>query len=93
MTPSIASEQDVKPDVSHGEFIRTMQVSSESDKGIWQLVKENPRAIAVAFFANCGSFLFGYDVLVQGSITALPAFSWINPPTPPPTFPHDGLRS
>lgn len=75
MAPSIASQQDAKLDVSHGEFAETMQVSSEADKGIWQLIKENPRVIIITFFANCGSFLFGYDVLVQGAVTALPAFT------------------
>ncbi|KAG7287482.1 hypothetical protein NEMBOFW57_006994 [Staphylotrichum longicolle] len=75
MVPSIASQQDAKLDVSHGEFAKTMQVSSEADKGIWQLLKENPRVIIITFFANCGSFLFGYDVLVQGAVTALPAFT------------------
>ena len=77
MAPSIAFQQDMKPDVSHRESIQTMQVSSDSeaDKSVWQLVKENHRAIAFTFFANCGSFLFGYDILVQGAVTALPAFS------------------
>ncbi|KAI8411408.1 hypothetical protein FOFC_08002 [Fusarium oxysporum] len=36
---------------------------------------EHPRIIFYTFLANCGSLLFGYDVLVQGAITALPAFS------------------
>ncbi len=76
MASSIASQQGVKPSVSHGEFTEAIKgESSEAEKTIWQLIVENHRAIVVAFFANCGSFLFGYDVLVQGAVTALPAFS------------------
>ncbi|KAI8653680.1 MFS domain-containing protein [Fusarium sp. Ph1] len=66
---------DIKADASHREAVVQAIESANGDKGLWQLIRENPRVIAFAFLANCGSFLFGYDVLVQGAITALPMFS------------------
>ena len=76
MAPSIASQQGDKATVSHGEFTEAIKGEpGDAEKTIWQLINENRRAIIVTFFANCGSFLFGYDVLVQGAVTALPAFS------------------
>jgi len=69
------AETETKVKAVHEETVATMQVSSEADQSTWQLVKGNPRAILLAFLANCGSLLFGFDVLVQGAVTALPAFS------------------
>ncbi|KAJ1327003.1 MFS transporter SP family general alpha glucoside:H+ symporter [Microdochium nivale] len=59
----------------HSEDVRTMQVSTEANKSTFQLIKENPRVILFAFLANCGALLFGFDILVQGAVNALPAFS------------------
>jgi MFS transporter, SP family, general alpha glucoside:H+ symporter len=47
----------------------------EAEQSIWQEVKENPRIIAFTALANAGSLCFGFDILVTGAVTALPAFS------------------
>lgn len=71
-----AEADDTMVKTIHDEtVVAAMQVSSEADKSTWRLVRENPRAVLLAFLANCGSLLFGFDVLVQGAVTALPAFS------------------
>jgi hypothetical protein len=72
---------DIKADTSHREAVVQAIESANGDKGLWQLIRENPRVIVFAFLANCGSFLFGYDVLVQGAITALPMFSLVTLPS------------
>ncbi|PKS08729.1 hypothetical protein jhhlp_004782 [Lomentospora prolificans] len=67
--------ETVKADVNHDETVLAVEQHVENDKTLMQSIKENPRIIAFTFLANCGSFLFGYDVLVQGAINALPMFS------------------
>jgi hypothetical protein len=61
--------------VDHKETILALEASEESSKTIWQVLKENLRVIGFTLLANCGAFLFEYDVLVQGAINALPMFS------------------
>lgn len=46
----------------------------EPEQSIWQEIKNNPRVIAYAALANVGSLAFGYDILVTGAVTAVPAF-------------------
>ncbi|KXJ85381.1 general substrate transporter [Microdochium bolleyi] len=75
MSASIGTEVHAKSNAFHREHVHTIQVSAEADKSAWQLIKENPRVVLFAFLANCGSLLFGFDVLVQGAVNALPAFS------------------
>ncbi|KAH6662932.1 general substrate transporter [Plectosphaerella plurivora] len=57
------------------ESVAIDEALSENEKSIWKQLAENPRVIACTLLANCGAFLFGYDILVQGAINALPAFS------------------
>jgi MFS transporter, SP family, general alpha glucoside:H+ symporter len=57
------------------ESVAIDEALSGNEKSIWRHLGENPRVIACTLLANCGAFLFGYDVLVQGAINALPAFS------------------
>jgi SP family general alpha glucoside:H+ symporter-like MFS transporter len=47
----------------------------EVEQTIWQEVKSSPRIIAYTALANAGSLAFGFDILVTGAVTALPAFS------------------
>ncbi|KAG5743752.1 hypothetical protein H9Q70_013536 [Fusarium xylarioides] len=61
--------------VDRKETILAVEVAEESNTTVWKLLKENARVIIFTWFANCGAFLFGYDVLVQGAINALPMFS------------------
>ncbi|KAL9567770.1 hypothetical protein ACKAV7_008073 [Fusarium commune] len=61
--------------VDHKETILAVEVAEESNTTVWKLLRENVRVIIFTWFANCGAFLFGYDVLVQGAINALPMFS------------------
>lgn len=62
--------------VDHNETILTTEANEEEkNANIWKLLRQNPRVILFAFLANCGAFLFGYDILVQGAINALPMFS------------------
>ncbi|KAH7203009.1 general substrate transporter [Fusarium oxysporum] len=71
-TPSI---DPGKARIDQIEVLQTLEVTGENEKSVWQLLREHPRIILCTFLANCGALLFGYDVLVQGAITALPAFS------------------
>jgi hypothetical protein len=71
-TPSIDAG---KAQIDQIEALQTLEVTGENEKSVWQLLREHPRIILCTFLANCGALLFGYDVLVQGAITALPAFS------------------
>uniref|UniRef100_A0A0D2XLX2 Major facilitator superfamily (MFS) profile domain-containing protein n=1 Tax=Fusarium oxysporum (strain Fo5176) TaxID=660025 RepID=A0A0D2XLX2_FUSOF len=61
--------------VDHKETILAVEVAEENNTTVWKLLRENVRVIIFTWFANCGAFLFGYDVLVQGAINALPMFS------------------
>ncbi|KAF9690981.1 hypothetical protein EKO04_011264 [Ascochyta lentis] len=47
----------------------------EVEQTIWQEIKSSPRIIAYTALANAGSLAFGFDILVTGAVTALPAFS------------------
>ncbi|PSN74207.1 general substrate transporter [Corynespora cassiicola Philippines] len=40
-----------------------------------QAIKSSPRIIAYTALANIGSLAFGFDMLVTGAVTAMPAFS------------------
>ncbi|EGY16394.1 uncharacterized protein VDAG_07558 [Verticillium dahliae VdLs.17] len=64
-----------KLDAEHTENALVIEQVAEGETTLWTSIKENPRAIMLAFLANCGSVLFGYDILIQGAITALPMFS------------------
>ncbi|RBQ66085.1 hypothetical protein FVER14953_03190 [Fusarium verticillioides] len=61
--------------VDHKETILAVEVAEESNTNVWKLLRKNVRVIIFTWFANCVAFLFGYDVLVQGAINALPMFS------------------
>ncbi|KAL3448012.1 general substrate transporter [Aspergillus insuetus] len=68
--------QAAKPQVEQLEVIQRLEdTENENQQPFWKLIFENRRVFFYALFANSGALLFGYDVLVQGSITALPAFS------------------
>lgn len=47
----------------------------EVEQTVWEEIKSSPRVIAYTALANAGSLVFGFDILVTGAITALPAFS------------------
>ncbi|OAL49793.1 general substrate transporter [Pyrenochaeta sp. DS3sAY3a] len=47
----------------------------EESQTVWEEIKSNPRVIAYSILANGGSLAFGFDILVTGAVTALPAFS------------------
>ncbi|KAH6699315.1 maltose permease MAL61 [Verticillium dahliae] len=64
-----------KLDAEHTENALVIEQVAEGETTLWTSIKENPRAIMLAFLANCGSVLFGYDILIRGAITALPMFS------------------
>ncbi|KAL2817126.1 general substrate transporter [Aspergillus granulosus] len=65
-----------KPKVSQLEVIQQLEEATGQDqKPIWKLLLDHRRIFIYALFANSGALLFGYDILVQGAITALPAFS------------------
>lgn len=49
--------------------------TQEVEQSIWQEIKSSPRVIAYTLLANAGSLVFGFDILVTGAVTALPAFS------------------
>ncbi|KAH7114985.1 general substrate transporter [Dactylonectria estremocensis] len=71
--PSITA---AKPQLDQLEVIEDLEdATAENQKPIWKLLLENRRVFLYALFANTGALLFGYDILVQGTITALPAFS------------------
>jgi hypothetical protein len=53
----------------------TSEVNENNNETLWHSIKQNPWVLVYTFLANSGSLLFGYDVLVQGAITALPMFS------------------
>lgn len=52
----------------------------EESQTIWEEIKSNPRVIAYSVLANGGSLAFGFDILVTGAVTALPAFSYVVTP-------------
>ncbi|KAL2851271.1 general substrate transporter [Aspergillus pseudodeflectus] len=62
--------------VSHTEKQKvgalTSEVNENNNETLWHSIKQNPWVLVYTFLANSGSLLFGYDVLVQGAITALP---------------------
>ncbi|KAL4867034.1 general substrate transporter [Aspergillus spectabilis] len=68
-------EQVPQIDADNNVNVLTTESNENDKETLWHSIKQNPRVILFAFLANCGSFLFGYDVLVQGAITALPMFS------------------
>ncbi|KAJ8108536.1 hypothetical protein OPT61_g8106 [Boeremia exigua] len=47
----------------------------EVEQTVWQEIESSPRIIAYTLLANAGSLAFGFDILVTGAVTALPAFS------------------
>jgi len=49
--------------------------TQEVEQTIWEEIKCSPRIIAYTALANAGSLAFGFDILVTGAVTALPAFS------------------
>ncbi|CEJ55689.1 hypothetical protein PMG11_01932 [Penicillium brasilianum] len=72
-TPSFTG---AKPNVAQLETIQDLEVTvTERSQPFWKLILEHRRAFMYALFANSGALLFGYDVLMQGAITALPAFT------------------
>ncbi|EEY19513.1 maltose permease MAL61 [Verticillium alfalfae VaMs.102] len=73
--PKSSAVMSHKLDAEHTENALVIEQVAEGETTLWTSMKENPRVIMFAFLANCGSFLFGYDILVQGAITALPMFS------------------
>lgn len=48
---------------------------AEEPQTVWKEIKSNPRVIFYSALANGGSLAFGFDILVTGAVTALPAFS------------------
>lgn len=49
--------------------------TQEVEQTVWEEIKSSPRVIAYTALANAGSIVFGFDILVTGAVTALPAFS------------------
>jgi hypothetical protein len=65
-----------KTEVAQLEVIQQLEEATGQDqKPLWKLLLDHRRIFLYALFANSGALLFGYDILVQGAITALPAFS------------------
>ncbi|KAM0328699.1 hypothetical protein ACHAQA_005112 [Verticillium albo-atrum] len=75
MPPTIEDAKSAAFEVDHKESIILNQPVPGDDMTIWALLKQHSRVLVYAFLANCAAFLFGYDVLVQGAINALPVFS------------------
>ena len=76
MTSRTSEPTGPKPDMTHLETIESMEVTvMEQQQPLWKLFLEHRRSFMYALFANSGALLFGYDVLMQGAITALPSFS------------------
>lgn len=75
-----------KLDAEHTENALVIEQVAEGETTLWTSIKENPRAIMLAFLANCGSVLFGYDILIRGAITALPMFSYVQDHPPVTEF-------
>ncbi|KAJ6071018.1 general substrate transporter [Penicillium canescens] len=70
-TPSITGAT-----IAQLENIQDPEVTDmEGQQPFWKLIIEHRRPFLYALLANSGALLFGYDVLMQGAITALPAFS------------------
>ncbi|KAG7130481.1 General alpha-glucoside permease like protein [Verticillium longisporum] len=61
-------------DAEHTENAPVIEQVAEGETTLWTPIKENPRVNMFAVLGICGSFLFGYDIPVQGAITVLPMF-------------------
>ncbi|KAG7104633.1 General alpha-glucoside permease like protein [Verticillium longisporum] len=66
-------------DAEHTENAPVIEQVAEGETTLWTPIKENPRVNMFAVLGICGSFLFGYDIPVQGAITVLPMFFMILP--------------
>ncbi|KAJ4263352.1 hypothetical protein NW762_006170 [Fusarium torreyae] len=68
------SRDEVKPGFQQVEAVNMPLQEPGSERPFWQILKDHPRVLLFTLMANSGALLFGFDVLVQGAITALPAF-------------------
>ncbi|KAH8199174.1 hypothetical protein TruAng_006643 [Truncatella angustata] len=66
----------VPDEVHHLEYVSPLEQDTDESSSVWQLVCANPKALAYSLVANVGSLLFGYDLIVNGAVTALPAFQF-----------------
>jgi hypothetical protein len=71
-----ADQPDLTEVITHDRDPKEVPQPEESQT-IWEEIKSNPRVIAYSILANGGSLAFGFDILVTGAVTALPAFSYV----------------
>jgi hypothetical protein len=50
------------------------QDANNAEVGVWKLMKTHKILVAYSLLANIGPLMFGYDFVIVGSISALPAF-------------------
>jgi len=74
MASTVESQNEKDAGIQQVEVVQQLE-SIDDDIPYWKLLLKSPRLIFYTFVANSGSLLFGYDVLVGGAVTALPAFS------------------
>lgn len=75
-----AQAEELKEVAMHTEIVEDHdnlkeRPTQEVEQTIWEEIKSSPRIIAYTALANAGSLAFGFDILVTGAVTALPAFS------------------
>jgi len=82
MAPPAQKTDDSADNVKNVDHVEVVTVSPLSvdtydQRTIWQLLIANPKVIGYSIIANAGSLLFGYDLIVNGAVTALPAFQCV----------------
>ncbi|KAF4976648.1 hypothetical protein FZEAL_6710 [Fusarium zealandicum] len=56
------------------EMVETVEQGPKPVENPWAIIRSHPKLVCYAVIANVGPLMFGYDLVVVGAISALPAF-------------------
>ena len=77
------SEKQTDDGVEHVSHLET--TSPTPDQTLWQSIKKWPRVVIYCLALNTAILLYGYDLVIVGTVSAMPAFQCVSPSsnTPP----------
>lgn len=70
---------EIKPDVEYVDRVVAAQtyVEEEHSASAWQSLKDNPKIVALCFFATVGPLMYGFDNLATSLCLSMPAFQYV----------------
>lgn len=70
----MAPNDHPKPSIERIEMVDQVEQDAKPTENPWGMIRSYPKLVLYAVMANIGPLMFGYDLIIVGAISALPAF-------------------